>query len=133
MASGMNAGLRPTCPRISVIMPVFNGTQILDRAIDSLCRQTFSHWELLAVDDASTDDSHDQLLRWSGRDPRIKVLRADANKEAVRGKAIHHSYQPSIVNASQACQPFFWRAGASTRSLNGSPIPKRDRYRSRPR
>jgi glycosyltransferase involved in cell wall biosynthesis len=74
-------------------MPVFNGAKILDRAIGSLCRQTFPHWELLAVDDASIDDSHDRLLRWSGRDPRIKVFRLSENRgpSAARNEGLRNS------------------------------------------
>lgn len=73
-------------------MPVFNGAGLLDRAIDSLCRQTFPQWELLAVDDASTDDSHERLLRWSGRDPRIKVFRLSENRgpSAARNEGLRH-------------------------------------------
>ena len=42
---------------ISIIIPVHNGLHTLDRAIASIKNQTYPHWELIAVDDASTDES----------------------------------------------------------------------------
>jgi glycosyltransferase involved in cell wall biosynthesis len=80
-------------PRISVITPVFNGALLLDRAVESLHRQTFQRWELLAIDDASTDDSHERLLDWSHRDRRIRVLRLAENRghAAARNEGLRHA------------------------------------------
>lgn len=80
-------------PRVSVIMPVYNGARTLDRALDSLLRQTFPRWELLAIDDASTDDSHERLLCWSQRDRRIRVLRLGENRgpSAARNEGLRHA------------------------------------------
>lgn len=44
-------------PKVSVIMPVYNVQQYLKQAIDSICNQTYSNWELILVDDGSTDES----------------------------------------------------------------------------
>lgn len=49
---------------ISVIMPVWNGTRFMDRAIASVVAQTQAEWELLIVDDGSTDDSLTRAHRW---------------------------------------------------------------------
>lgn len=80
-------------PRISVITPVFNGAIFLDRAVESLLRQTFQRWELLAIDDASTDDSHQRLVDWSHRDCRIRVLRLAENRghAAARNEGLRHA------------------------------------------
>lgn len=74
-------------------MPVFNGTVTLDRAIDSLRRQTFARWEMLAIDDASTDRSHERLLQWSRRDRRIRVLQLTENRgpAAARNEGLRHA------------------------------------------
>jgi glycosyltransferase involved in cell wall biosynthesis len=64
---------------VSVILPVCNGEATLDRAIRSVQAQTFSNWELVAVDDGSTDGSHAALQRWAGEDARIRVVRLDEN------------------------------------------------------
>ena len=66
-------------PQISTIMPVYNGLATLDRAVGSVRRQSFASWELLAVDDGSTDGSDQFLLDWSRRDDRIKLLRTPEN------------------------------------------------------
>ncbi|MGO8752645.1 MAG: glycosyltransferase [Thermoguttaceae bacterium] len=61
-------------------MPVHNGELTLGRALASLAGQAFCEWELVAVDDCSTDSSHTILLDWAKRDPRIRVLRTATNQ-----------------------------------------------------
>lgn len=64
---------------ISVVMPVFNGVRFLRRSIGSLLNQTSPDWELLAVDDASTDDSLGVLREYASRDTRIRVISMPTN------------------------------------------------------
>ncbi len=64
-----------TQPEISVVMPIWNGAQSLERALRSLLGQTESCWELLAVDAGSTDDSYDRLCRAAAGDSRIRPPR----------------------------------------------------------
>jgi len=59
-------------PRITVAMPVFNGARFLRQAIDSLLAQTRSDFELICLDDASTDDS--AAIASSTGDPRVSVV-----------------------------------------------------------
>jgi len=79
-----------SAPAISVIMPVYNGMRFLQRAIASLQTQTYANWELLAVDDASTDDSADYLTTLATTDARIRVLRHPTNRgqSAARNTAL---------------------------------------------
>jgi glycosyltransferase involved in cell wall biosynthesis len=88
----MNTG-PGVCPRISVVMPVHDGAATLDRALQSLLRQTFPAWELLAVDDGSTDDSHERLQRWARQDERIRNLRLPTNggPAAARNAGLWHT------------------------------------------
>lgn len=67
-------------PAVSVIMPVFNGAPFLDRALTSLRTQALTDWELVAVDDASRDDSARRLDAFAAADPRVRVLRHPANR-----------------------------------------------------
>jgi FkbM family methyltransferase len=66
-------------PAISVVMPVYNGAAYLERAVASVRRQSFPHWELLAVDDRSFDDSHGLLCRLAAGEPRLRVFQTLVN------------------------------------------------------
>ena len=59
---------------ISVIMPVYNASKWLDKSIGCLIEQTYPRWELVAVDDGSTDESLAILDYWSQKDSRIRVF-----------------------------------------------------------
>ena len=60
-------------------MPVHNALPHLDDAIESILGQSFGDFELVILDDASTDGSSERLRYWAERDPRIRLLRADKN------------------------------------------------------
>ena len=77
-------------PSISVIMPVYNGAFTLDRALRSLRQQKFVDWELVALDDGSTDDTWNILERWAATDSRIRIVRSTENRgvAAARNAAI---------------------------------------------
>lgn len=59
---------------ISVIIPVYNAEKYLDRCLDSILAQTYSNFELILVDDGSTDSSLSICKRYESKDSRIKVL-----------------------------------------------------------
>jgi len=61
-------------PLVSVVMPVRNAEPHLREALASITAQTFTRFELIAVDDGSTDGSSARLRAWSERDPRIRVV-----------------------------------------------------------
>ena len=63
---------------ISIIMPAYNRAHTLPRAIDSVLRQDYPEWELIIVDDGSTDNTAEVLARY--QDPRIRVVRHDSNR-----------------------------------------------------
>lgn len=62
---------------VSVIMPVYNASEWLDVAIQSVVDQTYRNWELVAVDDGSTDNSLEKLEDWAKKDRRIRVFHKD--------------------------------------------------------
>jgi glycosyltransferase involved in cell wall biosynthesis len=77
-ANPASTGARASGPAlISVVMPVRNAAGSVSAAVESVLRQTESAWELIAVDDGSTDASASILEVYAGRDPRVRVIRAD--------------------------------------------------------
>lgn len=64
----------PSTPKISIILPVYNAQRYLNKALDSLFNQTFEDFELLAINDGSTDKSLKIITQYASRDSRIKVL-----------------------------------------------------------
>lgn len=61
-----------SAPAVTALLPVYNGGSLLPASLESVLRQTFTDFELLIIDDASTDETAD-LLR-AVRDPRVRVL-----------------------------------------------------------
>jgi glycosyltransferase involved in cell wall biosynthesis len=62
---------------VSVILTVYNRELYLQRSIDSLVNQNFSNWELIAIDDGSTDNSLNVLREYEMKFPNIKILRQE--------------------------------------------------------
>jgi glycosyltransferase involved in cell wall biosynthesis len=81
--AGPTAGLLPpaTDPgRVSVVIPVYNRRKLLERAVDSIRAQTFGNWEVLIVDDGSSDGSAEFAQGLAAADPRIRSLRNSRGK-----------------------------------------------------
>lgn len=65
-------------PLVSIIMPVYNGAHYLNDAIDSILHQTFIDFELVIINDGSTDKSESIVLSYE--DERIRYLKNECNK-----------------------------------------------------
>jgi len=65
-------------PLVTVIIPTFNRASIVGRAIRSVLGQTYPNWELLVVDDASTDGTESEVRSYS--DKRIRYIRHQQNR-----------------------------------------------------
>jgi glycosyltransferase involved in cell wall biosynthesis len=63
-----------SAPLISVVLPVYNGGRYLAEAIDSILAQTFSDFELIIIDDGSTDGSLSIIQKYAQKDTRIRVI-----------------------------------------------------------
>ena len=59
---------------ISIVVPVYNNEKTLERCLTSLLAQSYSDWEVLVVDDASSDSSLALARHWAVRDARIRVF-----------------------------------------------------------
>lgn len=59
---------------VSIIIPVYNIEKYVARCLDSVLAQSYPHFEVLVVDDGSTDGSAGRVLQYVQRDSRIKLL-----------------------------------------------------------
>ena len=75
--------------RVSIIMPVYNAGMYLDRALESVCGQTFSNLEIILIEDGSTDDSPRRCDDWALKDSRIRVYhQKNSGVSAARNKGL---------------------------------------------
>lgn len=68
-----------TTPKISVVMSVYNGEDYIAETLDSICNQTFKDWELVAINDCSTDSTLSILEKYASVDERIKIYTNEVN------------------------------------------------------
>ncbi len=78
------ASLSTIPPRVSIGLPVYNGADYLDVALDSLLAQTFTDFEIIISDNASTDGTEAICRRYAAQDSRIRYHRNPANLGAAR-------------------------------------------------
>lgn len=69
-----------TTPQISVIVPVYNVEQYLERCVDSILGQSFTNFEVILVNDCSPDGSSEICERYARQDKRVRVLHLDKNQ-----------------------------------------------------
>jgi glycosyltransferase involved in cell wall biosynthesis len=69
-------------PLVSVVTPAFNAGTTIAETIESVRAQTYPHWEMLVVDDASADDTAAIVAGFAARDPRIRLIRLESNSGA---------------------------------------------------
>lgn len=62
-------------PRVSCLLPVYNGEAFIEEAVASILNQTLSSFELIVVDDGSTNSTSVKLERMAGADGRLRILR----------------------------------------------------------
>lgn len=61
-------------PTVSVVIPNYNSFQFIEKTIESVLQQSFQDFEILVIDDGSTDNSKDIIERYSKQDSRIKLF-----------------------------------------------------------
>lgn len=76
----------PNVPKVSVIMPVYNAEQYLERSITSLLNQTCRDIEIICIDDQSSDNSLEILKEFKKQDKRIKVVQREKNGGAAAAR-----------------------------------------------
>ena len=72
---------------ISIIMPVYNCSKYLEETITSVKKQTYTNWELIIIDDASTDNSWEEIKKnIVGYEKKIKTIHLPENKGAANAR-----------------------------------------------
>ena len=70
-------------PRVSIGLPVFNAERYLAEALDSFLNQTFTDFELIISDNASTDQTQTICRDYMARDQRIRYFRNEKNQGSI--------------------------------------------------
>ncbi|MEX2150381.1 MAG: glycosyltransferase [Steroidobacteraceae bacterium] len=104
--------MSPGIPTVSVIMPFLNAERFMVEAVDSVLAQTFSDWELLLIDDGSSDASVGIAMDFAGRFPdRIRILshpgRVNRGTAASRnlGMAAARGHYLAFLDSDDAYEP----------------------------
>jgi len=71
-------------PYVSVILPTYNGKKYIQESINSILAQSFTDWELILVDDCSTDGTAEILEGYASKDVRISVVHNKVNQKLPR-------------------------------------------------
>ncbi|HUF74566.1 MAG TPA: glycosyltransferase family 2 protein [Gammaproteobacteria bacterium] len=97
----MDVRLNAGQPLVSVVTPVYNGASFLEASIESVLSQTWSNWELVIVDNASTDTTSEVISRFASGDPRFRVFR---NERTVNILENHNIAVGRISASSKYCK-----------------------------
>ena len=110
-------------PLVSIILPAYNHERFVAAAVDSVLGQTWTNWELIAIDDGSTDATLSVLQRYD--DPRLRVLsQVNAGSHATinRGLALASGRYLAILNSDDAYHPDRLRRLVARACDHGDPL-----------
>lgn len=121
--------------RISVLIPVYNAAAYLARCLDSIIAQTYSDWEVIAVDDGSKDNSYQILQEYATKDQRITVLtKKNEGPGLTRNFAMEKASGDYIVfvDSDDYIEPIYFEELAKCVCENGSDVVFIDVIQERP-
>lgn len=75
---------------VSIITPAYNCAEFIGQMIDSVLAQTYKNWEIIVIDDCSTDNTKEVVMKYMKRDSRIRYIQLEVNSGAAlaRNRAI---------------------------------------------
>ena len=117
--------LMENLPSISVIVPFFNSRKTLDRCLNSILAQTYKNFELIAVNDGSTDNSLEIVSSYAEKDNRIKIVnKAHKGVSSARNKALEVATGDLIqfVDADDDIEPDMFETAVSLMDETGADI-----------
>ncbi len=98
----------PSSPRVSIVLPVWQAGETIRRAVESVISQTFNDWELIVVDDGSSDHTVSELKKIAAREPRL-ILEACRHQGVVaaanRAVALARGDYIARLDADDAMRP----------------------------
>src|SRR5712675_1471231 len=93
---------------VSIVLPVYNGEKYLAESLDSVLAQTYQNWELVIINDGSTDATENLILNY--QDKRIKYLLNDGNKGIIfslnRGLQESNGIYIARLDADDIARPY---------------------------
>ena len=96
-------------PEVSIVMAVFNGSRTICKAIDSIVGQTYTDWELVIVNDASTDNTLEIVNSYIGKHDNICCITNDSNlglaRSLNRGIAVAQGRYVARMDDDDVCRP----------------------------
>ena len=92
-----------TIPKVSVVVPNYNYARFLRKRIDSILAQTFQDFELILLDDCSSDESR-SILSYYAADPRVRIIFNEVNSGGI--------FQQWNKGVKLACGQYVWMAEA---------------------
>lgn len=124
-----------TTPLVSVVMPVYNRENFVERAIQSVLNQTYKNFEFIIVDDGSTDLTYQVLLKYAQKDNRIKVFKLEKNQgiSKARNEALKHVQGKyfTTIDSDDMAYPSWLQKGVAFMEQNEDVVisfPKADYY-----
>lgn len=90
-------------PLVSIILPAYNGAEWIEKAIQSVLAQSFTDFELLIINDGSSDDTEAIALRFAQQDPRIRYIKNERNLgiQRTRNISLEQSHCDYIAEIDQ--------------------------------
>ena len=85
-------------PKVSIIVPSYNRAEFIEATVGSILAQSFTDFELVFVDDGSTDNTEELMKKYLDKDPRVKYFK-QKNSE----RAVARTYGLSLANADLLC------------------------------
>ena len=83
--------------KFSIIIPIYNSEPFLKRCLDSVMAQTFEDFQVICIDDGSTDNSFNILTKYQLKDKRIKVIsQKNSGQGSARNKGIEYILNNSM-------------------------------------
>lgn len=110
---------------ISVIVPVYNAEKYIERCLNSILAQTYTNFEIIIVDDGSTDCTDEILKLYEKKDKRIRIIKkTNGGSASARNLALEHvaGNYVAFVDADDYLSPNFLRVMVSIAKENNADI-----------